>query len=749
MSLINPSRCCILAVVAGWLCLAMAAPVASQEKARPSVQEVNDLLAKEPFSQATWPAWRGRMLAWLNADKSDKSDSTDKAFEAARAFIWGERRPDGELPPPLQQDAFAWYLLGNAYLAVNAQPEERQAMLEQAERALRKSIQLDPKFARAYRSLAFALYSAERKPDGAAGPGGLGPRNRRLDAQEALEKARQADPEIPLDVVEGIGALIEQRYGDAERHFTSALGRHPDQAQLADFLAQAIVLNQHRTGKKAPPVAGLVDRFPNDGHLACMHAVALAQDEDFKGAVKELNRAKELGVDPADVLPPKVIQTIEEEAAPGLIERFAWLMLYFGVAYAGVMFVMALAGLVLAGRTRGSKALQLLGSAPEELITEGQVARSASESSLGRIYGLALMLGLILFYVAIPFIVIGLLGTTALLLYAIFHMGRIPIKLVAIVVIFGIGAAWSVLKSLFARSASGAFGLQKTAEECPRLHQLVREVADRVNTRPVDAIFVGPDSSIGVHQEGRGPFGMFGTKRRVLTLGLSSLNFLTAGELKSILAHEYAHFSHSDTFYSRFIYRVAMSIGSALEGMGAAGGWLNYFNPFYWFLVLYYKAYSLLSAGYSRSREYLADRMAAVLYGSDVFTGALTKVCTDGALFEATIYQNISGMLAENKAFVNMYVAFREYRDEHLPVQEREELYQKLLAHEESLFASHPTFKERIEVIAELPRAHSPDTTPAMQLFENPEEIEKELTEFMTAYVNHMQQLQAQARASE
>src|SRR5205085_5282418 len=154
--------------------------------------------------------------------------------------------------------------------------------------------------------------------------------------------------------------------------------------------------------------------------------------------------------------------------------------------------------------------------------------------------------------------------------------------------------------------------------------------------------------------------------RRILTLGLSTMNYLTVGELQAILAHEYAHFSHRDTYYNRFIYQVSLSIGQALQGMGQSGGAFNYVNPFFWFLYLYHRAYHLLSAGFSRSREFLADRMASSLYGANVFTSALTKVCTDGQLFEMTVYGNINQMLEENKSFVNIYTAFRSFRDEQM-----------------------------------------------------------------------------------
>jgi Zn-dependent protease with chaperone function len=359
------------------------------------------------------------------------------------------------------------------------------------------------------------------------------------------------------------------------------------------------------------------------------------------------------------------------------------------------------------------------------------------------------MIGLILFYVAIPFVVAGLIWLTCLLLYLIFQMGRIPLKLVAIVAIVGFFGAWSVFKSLFSKPASGSFGLPKTAEQCPRIYALLTEVAQRVDTDPVDEVYIAPGSALGVHQEGRGPFGMFGVKRRVLTLGLSTMRFLTVGELQAILAHEYAHFSHSDTFYSRFIYQVHLSIGNALNGMMESGGALNYVNPFYWFLFMYYKCYSVLSAGFSRSREFLADRMACTLYGADVFSSALTKVCTDGTLFEMTIYDNIGNLLQEQKAFVNMYESFREYRDQQMSREQRDELYQKLLNEQASLFASHPTFGERMQAVAELPKASQTDARPARELFEQAEEMEKELTQFLTDYMAYVQQLQAQAAAAQ
>jgi hypothetical protein len=96
-----------------------------------------------------------------------------------------------------------------------------------------------------------------------------------------------------------------------------------------------------------------------------------------------------------------------------------------------------------------------------------------------------------------------------------------------------------------------------------------------------------------------------------------------------------------------------------------------------------------------------------------------------------------------------MYESFREYRDQQMSREQRDELYQKLLNEQASLFASHPTFGERMQAVAELPKASQTDARPARELFEQAEEMEKELTQFLTDYMAYVQQLQAQAAAAQ
>ena len=238
----------------------------------------------------------------------------------------------------------------------------------------------------------------------------------------------------------------------------------------------------------------------------------------------------------------------------------------------------------------------------------------------------------------------------------------------------------------------GVLGIEATADEHPRLFEALHTVAERLQTQPVDTVYLTPSSSISVHEEGSGPFGLLGKRRRVLEIGISTLPLLTREEFKSILAHEYGHFTHRDPFYSRFIFQVSASLATSLAVMNAAGGALNYVNPFYWFWWLYLRAYTLLGTGFSRSREFLADRRAAAAYGKQAFISGLTKVSVDGVLFDSTVYANVHHLLRRGKSFTNAFDAFRHSREGGEMVESRERPLEQMRETRPRWFDTHPTF---------------------------------------------------------
>ncbi len=533
----------------------------------PTAEAVRVLVAKEPITQASWPVWRERLISWLG----DRSDRTNAAFDAARQFIKQQAGADGELPAWIAQDAFGWYMLGGACLY--AAMDDRAAQQQQftaAERTFRRSLQLDSQFARAHRNLAVALiYQGLTSPR---------PRATRLRREVATRRSARS---LRLRLAwilrcrwlsnavctVSAGKISQTASGISDRRskrnpicFTCAIRREISQRSKGRWPDERGPMRWILSSRSSLTTASCA----RTGHSRWLETVALR---------KRKRKSGKLGG--ATSIPPACWARNSSPRSTGAHRpqnfwRWAgWTAAGFTIIYLGAMALMALFGLVLASRTRGAKAARLLGRPAEEWVHFGQVARSGSETILARLYMVGLMAGLVLFYLAIPFLTAAALAGTGGLLYLIFMMPRIPIKLIVIVVVVGLGMAWAMIKSIFASTGRGSFGLLKSADDCPRLHETVRAVAERVDTAAVDQIYLAPGSAIGVHQEGRGPFGMFGVKQRVLTLGMSTMRYLTVSELKAILAHEYGHFSHKDTFYSRFIYQVTLSIEEALAGMAS------------------------------------------------------------------------------------------------------------------------------------------------------------------------------------
>jgi hypothetical protein len=74
--------------------------------------EVAEMLRREPVTSQTWPVCCDQLRHWID----DKSHVMQAAFQAGRNFVKGQADTTGMLPPPLVDDPFAWYALGQAYL---------------------------------------------------------------------------------------------------------------------------------------------------------------------------------------------------------------------------------------------------------------------------------------------------------------------------------------------------------------------------------------------------------------------------------------------------------------------------------------------------------------------------------------------------------------------------------------------------------------------------------------------------------
>jgi Zn-dependent protease with chaperone function/tetratricopeptide (TPR) repeat protein len=582
-----------------------------------------------------------------------------------------------------------------------------------------------------------ALYKDERFPEAAE----VLRRARELDEKaarrfgdqhlKAIEEGRLLTPKA----ASGLKAMRAKQYDTAAAAFRQALTEDPRNYLAARWLARALtnqlVSSPHHSVRPAAvtvasEVGELCRRFPEDAELQAALSVALHLSGRDIEAGRALDRIQRLGARPEKFIDPEGVLVIRHDAGTDETTRF-WQSIARAAVGAAALWIATMFAL-------GAVLAACIPRVPKSVDLTGQ-SRSRWEIWLERFYLLVLSLGLLIFYASVPVVALGVLAVT-LALFGLF----LVLRVIHFGVLYrGLWATWNVLRCALIGPNREVLGIKASGDKHPLLFEASRAVAERLETRAVDTIYLTPSSNISVHQEGSGPFGLLGKRQRVLEIGISTLPLLTREEFNSILAHEYGHFTHKDTFYTRFIFQVSASLATSLAVMNAAGGVLNYVNPFYWFWWLYLRAYTLLATGFSRPREFLADRRAAAVYGKQALVSGLTKVAVDGVLFESTVYANVLHLLSQGKAFTNAFDAFRHFREGTEMVESRERLLEKMRQTRPKWFDTHPTLSERLAAVADFPDvASAAETGPAIELLSDYQAVEADLTEVLTCHIHRI-----------
>jgi tetratricopeptide (TPR) repeat protein len=280
------------------------------EKKYPSGEEVADLLKREPITVDTWQVWRGRLLDWIN----DRGQGTDPAFTAARKFVRKQANDKGELSEPLAKDHLAWYLLAGAYWFDEAQDKPTKEQLEaakQAEKAVRRSIELDGKFAQAHRNLAlFLLKEEDIEPGEEKDAAKLTPRL--AEAVKELDEAARLNPKAPIGEVRrqvGVIAYRQGRYGPADDLLLQALKEEPELAGLIlTDACLAILRNPKRDYTNTlGALQDLHKQYPKQPAVPFVLGLALVESQKWDAAIQAFDIGRELNADPAKVLPAKEV----------------------------------------------------------------------------------------------------------------------------------------------------------------------------------------------------------------------------------------------------------------------------------------------------------------------------------------------------------------------------------------------------------------------------------------------------------
>ncbi len=492
----------------------------------------------------------------------------------------------------------------------------------------------------------------------------------------------------------------------------SAAAKEPDNYFNALVLAQAAMVNDNLS--RLESAAGrLVALAPQESEGYYFLAIAQASRGDFDRAEASLALARERG------FPEESYQAVLK----GIAEARPW---YSGlrskVVWSVFLWLGCLALLLLLGWVLSRAALR----AAERLPSQPTGEAVGLDARLRRLYKGVLWFFCIYYWISIPLVALAVVAVAGGLLYLIFAIGHIPVKLVVLIVIVAGVSLLSIVKSLFARGRDEAPGLRLDSEE-PRLAVVLREVADRVGTRPVDNVYLTPGTELAVMERGGMMKQLGGTPERCLILGVAVLEGMKLGPFRAILAHEYGHFSNRDTAGGGLALAVRRSLLTMAHHL-AAGGAAAWYNPAWLFVNGFYRVFLRISQGASRLQEVLADRWAAFTYGGPSFERGLRHVIERSVRFNAFVDATLHEVIQKKEPLSNLYT----YRPSLLDTASIESEIEEAFSAEPSPYDSHPCPADRIRWVREVgvgQAASADDEADVWSLFRNREEIERRLTQ--------------------
>ena len=284
-----------------------------------------------------------------------------------------------------------------------------------------------------------------------------------------------------------------------------------------------------------------------------------------------------------------------------------------------------------------------------------------------------------------------------------------------------------LIKFLFSVSKDTSEKIKITREKEPALFQLIDETYQQVGAPAPKNVFLTSDVNAFVSYDSSF-WSMFLPVKKNLTIGLGLINTTTVSELKSILAHEFGHFSQKSMKVGSYtnqaqkmIYDMLYNNEKFYKNIGGVAGVHIVFYIFVMVAVYFIRGIQWILArlfdflfskhlSLSRQMEFNADAIAAHVVGSQVSAESLLRLNLSEMAFTSPLnffYKNnkeyYTDNLYENQTVLLDFFA-KEYDHKivnHLPVVtlEESEKYNLSKLNIEDKWSTHPSIKDRVLAI--------------------------------------------------
>lgn len=357
--------------------------------------------------------------------------------------------------------------------------------------------------------------------------------------------------------------------------------------------------------------------------------------------------------------------------------------------------------------------------------SDPSVPVSAGERRLRRIYRTVINVAGVYYYLSLPIVMVLVVVIAGGVIYGFIAAGWLPIKLILILGIGAIATVWSMGRSLFIKVSAEDPRRTVSRDEAARLWTLAEEVAATVGTRPVDEIRLTPGTELCVYERGSWREKLENRAKRVLVLGAAVMNDFQLEDFRSVLAHEYGHFSNRDTAGGDVALRVRNDMLKFYYAMLRAGQ-ATWLNVAFHFLRMYHFIFRRISHGATRLQEVLADRVAAQAYGPAAFEGGLRHVIRRSLAFDTHAHLEIKAAIDTKRPIANLY--------ETTPATTAnlDEQYDKAINRATTEDDTHPAPHDRFRLIASISKPDRPPSPGTVwDLFADRASVQREMMELV------------------
>lgn len=534
-------------------------------------------------------------------------------------------------------------------------------------------------------------------------------------AIELSRKAMELEPNADNQVALARALLQKDIPKDSQEAFelaTAAAKTQPDNEDtIMTWLLAAAAVENLEVARQADEQ--LLKLSPDNVVAHYYSGLLAATDGKWEKAESELLYSQQLG------MPPEYVKSALDSG----IARYAMLFRLSRWSIIAIAFwLLGLGILSLTGIYLSKATLRALNNT--KTVVDTQVR--PEERRVRSIYRAVITFLSLYYYISIPFITLLLFLVVGGAFYLFLYVGSIPIQLAVILVLMLVGSLFAIMRSVFSKARDVPPGRLLQRIDAPDLWALVEDVARKLAIRPVDSIYINPGVGIAVNENGGILRKIRGAGKRNLILGIGALPGLTQGQFSAILAHEYGHFSNRDTAGGDMAFQVYASLHQMAQRL-VQNGAARIYNPVWLFLCGYERIFLNVTLGASRLQEVLSDRYAAIAYGGENFIQGLKNLIRQAITFSLLANYEIDDSLKTNRPVLNLY---------DLPMRadltgELETQYEEAMKRVTSQYDSHPAPQERITWIERLHAPYNPmqdNPRPALSLFPNPEDLQREMT---------------------